>query len=118
MSPERRAAVLRQPLRRYTDSTVVSQSQLEDELGCISERGYAIAAEEHEEGYSAIAAPLHDHEGRIVGAVSIFGPSFRLPPATLTAFADELIATATCVSAEMGYTLKPTVSAARRENGR
>ena len=54
-------------------------------------------------GYSAIAAPIHNHEGCIVGALAISGPAFRLAQETLREFAAPLRATAGLISGEMGY---------------
>jgi DNA-binding IclR family transcriptional regulator len=42
------------------------------------ERGYAIADEEMEPGLMAAAAPVRDAHGRIVAAVNVSGPRFRL----------------------------------------
>jgi IclR family KDG regulon transcriptional repressor len=42
------------------------------------ERGYAIADEEMEPGLVAAAAPVRDASGRIVAALNVSGPKFRL----------------------------------------
>jgi DNA-binding IclR family transcriptional regulator len=100
---EERLKLLPQPLRRYTEKTITTTRQLEEELACVSSQGFALAIEEFEPGYSAIAAPLHRHDGRVAGAVSVSGPSFRLPAEALGGFAGPLRATADRISAEMGY---------------
>jgi IclR family transcriptional regulator, KDG regulon repressor len=49
--------------------------------GAIAEardRGYAIADEEMETGLTAAAAPVRDGHGRIVAAINVSGPSFRV----------------------------------------
>jgi DNA-binding IclR family transcriptional regulator len=43
------------------------------------DRGYAIADEEMDAGLTAAAAPVRDH-GRIVAAINVSGPSFRMRP--------------------------------------
>lgn len=91
------------PLYPYTPYTITAPLQLDEELARIAHRGYAISIEEFELGYSAIAAPIHNHDSRIVGAVSLFGPSFRLPRATLIEFAADLCAAAARISTELGY---------------
>jgi DNA-binding IclR family transcriptional regulator len=42
------------------------------------ERGYAIADEEMDAGLTAAAAPVRDGHGRIVAAINVSGPSFRV----------------------------------------
>ncbi|HIC87869.1 MAG TPA: hypothetical protein EYP04_00450 [Anaerolineae bacterium] len=32
------------------------------------------------EGLNAIAAPVHNHEGEVVAAVSVSGPAYRVSP--------------------------------------
>ena len=43
-------------------------------------RGYAVAEEELEAGLVAVAAPVRDASGRIVAAIIVSGPAFRLSP--------------------------------------
>jgi DNA-binding IclR family transcriptional regulator len=43
-------------------------------------RGYAAAEEELEPGHAAVAAPVRDSSGRIVAAIIVSGPAFRLSP--------------------------------------
>jgi IclR family KDG regulon transcriptional repressor len=43
-------------------------------------RGYAVAEEELEAGLVAVAAPVRDTSGRIVAAIIVSGPVFRLSP--------------------------------------
>lgn len=40
--------------------------------------GYSVSVDEFEEGLAAIAAPVRDFRGRIVAALNISGPKFRL----------------------------------------
>ncbi|MCA1190721.1 IclR family transcriptional regulator [Saccharopolyspora sp. 6V] len=42
------------------------------------ERGYAVSRDEFEEGLVAAAAPVRDFRGRIVAAVNVSAPTFRL----------------------------------------
>jgi DNA-binding IclR family transcriptional regulator len=47
-------------------------------IGAARERGYATADEEMEPGLTAAAAPVRDGHGRIVAAINVSGPSFRV----------------------------------------
>jgi IclR family acetate operon transcriptional repressor len=69
---------LRQPLARLTEHTITDPTQLRLELTRIREQGYAVADQEIEIGFIAIGAPVRNHEGQVVGAISINGPTARL----------------------------------------
>ena len=65
-------------------------------------RGYAIVREEFEPGLVAAAAPVHDGHGRVVAAVNISAPRFRLDDARLEAAAQRVAAAAATLSAALG----------------
>jgi IclR family transcriptional regulator, pca regulon regulatory protein len=58
-------------LDRLTAHTVPTVAALRSELGRIRDQGYAIVDQELEEGLRAVAAPIRDRTGRVVGAVNI-----------------------------------------------
>ncbi|MDH3998838.1 MAG: IclR family transcriptional regulator, partial [Desulfuromonadales bacterium] len=62
----------------YTDTTIPNRTALKKELVVIAEQGYAIDNEEMDLGVHCVAAPIRDYTRRIVGAISISGPSMRL----------------------------------------
>ena len=64
--------------KAYTPTTLTSREQLKKELVEVVEKGYAIDNEELDPGVRCVAAPIRDYTRRIVGAVSISGPSMRL----------------------------------------
>ena len=45
------------------------------ELAIIRERGYGLDEEEREKGVCCIAAPIRNHTGDVVAAISVAGPS-------------------------------------------
>ena len=65
-------------LKRYTERTITQLDQLERELVVIRERGWACTMEEYEPGLNALAAPVRDHSGTVVAAISVSAPSYRL----------------------------------------
>jgi len=67
-------------LTRYTDRTITDARLLLEELRRVRSLGYAISCGELEEGIDAVAAPIFDHLGTVVAAVSIGGPSERCRP--------------------------------------
>ena len=65
-------------LHRYTPQTVTKPTVLEAELARVREQGWASTTEEFEIGLNAVAAPILDATGDVVGAVGTSGPSYRL----------------------------------------
>lgn len=54
-----------------TSQTVTTLAQLQQRLGTVRQRGYALVDQELELGVRSIAAPLHDASGRTVAAVNL-----------------------------------------------
>ncbi len=52
--------------------------ELERRIGRARQVGYGVADEESEPGLVAVAAPIRDFTGRIVAAINVSGPKFRL----------------------------------------
>lgn len=64
-------------LKVYTPTTLATKIQLREELRKIAEQGYAIDNEELDNGVRCVACPIRDYTRRIVGAISLSGPSMR-----------------------------------------
>jgi IclR family acetate operon transcriptional repressor len=80
---------------------------LKAELKLIRQRGYAMDDEEIEEGLRCVGAPVIDHSGRVVAAISIAGPAFRLTEDRIPAVARSVIRAASELSVELGYKETP-----------
>jgi IclR family acetate operon transcriptional repressor len=72
-----------EPLERLTARTIVHAEQLARELGAVREHGFATIVDELEMGLAAVAAPIRDGGGEVVGALSVAGPTARLGPSRL-----------------------------------
>ncbi len=44
----------------------------------MARQGYALDNEEYNPGVKCVAVPIRDYMGRVVGAISVPGPSFRM----------------------------------------
>lgn len=66
------------PLEQRTPNTVPDVAALEGELTEVRERGYSLTRSELEEGLDALAAPVSDGHGRVLAAIGVSGPAFRL----------------------------------------
>ncbi len=78
--PDDRVAeiVARRGLPAVTDRTTTDVDALRDELETVREQGYALDDEEHHDGLRCLAAPIRDSDGRVLGAMSVSGPTKRM----------------------------------------
>lgn len=61
-----------------TDHTITDTDELFDELDTIRDRGYSFNRQENLEGLHAVGVPVSDSDGKIIGALSVSGPTHRL----------------------------------------
>jgi IclR family KDG regulon transcriptional repressor len=65
-------------LRRHTGATCTDPHRLAEEMKEIAARGWAADRGEFEDGIAGVAAPVRDHAGRVVAALSVSLPRNRL----------------------------------------
>jgi IclR family transcriptional regulator, acetate operon repressor len=112
---ERRALIGRLDLGRFMPRTITSIAGLEDEIEATKERGYAVDSVEVEEGVACVGAPVLDHIGRPVAAISIAGPTERVLPRT--AALGRLVAdAAVTLSRRLGYAARADRDAEQGED--
>jgi IclR family transcriptional regulator, acetate operon repressor len=66
-------------LPRITDNTIVAPETMWAALKVIRHRGYSFDDEEHAPGTRCVAATIYDEHAEPLGAISLAGPSSRLP---------------------------------------
>ena len=59
--------------------------------------------EELEEGLNAVAAPIRQADDRVVAALSVSGPAFRMGPADVPRVARQVVEAAATISRRLGY---------------
>ena len=70
-------ALKQQSFHKFTDTTLTTEADLRAELVAIRARGYAFDRQEHEPGIICIAMPILSTNGRLLGALSVTGPTAR-----------------------------------------
>ncbi|MEU0495127.1 IclR family transcriptional regulator [Mycobacterium sp. NPDC006124] len=95
--------VLGTRLESFTDGTVTTRSALLAELNVVRERGWACVREELEVGLNAVAAPVYDADERVVAALSVSGPSYRLGEGEFVETAKRTVAAAETISRRLGW---------------
>jgi DNA-binding IclR family transcriptional regulator len=92
-----------QTFKAMTPQTITSRKRLIEELRTTRARGYAIDEQEHEHGVRCIAAPVRNHQGDVVGAISVAGPAERMPRTLVGSdVARAIVATAQAISIRLG----------------
>jgi IclR family transcriptional regulator, KDG regulon repressor len=86
-----------------TSRTITKKSALVKELQSVRERGYSIDNEEFEPGLKCIGAPVRNNSGKVIGAISVAGPAFRMTEPNMARLSGNLIQTANELSEELGF---------------
>jgi DNA-binding IclR family transcriptional regulator len=95
--------VFARQLRGYTEHTLTKPADLERDLALTRRRGYSLNSSEFNGDVVGIAAPIHNHEGRVVAAVGISAPAYRLGPEVIKRIASVVVATAGDISKSAGF---------------
>lgn len=103
MPEAERERILSQGLVRLTEKTIADLARLRQELQEVRRLGYGVGLEELEIGLNAVAAPIRDHRGTVIAAVSVSGPSFRITPQSIPQLAALTMQTAYDISHRLGY---------------
>jgi DNA-binding IclR family transcriptional regulator len=85
-----------------TENSLTDAAALKAEIGKIREQGWARDNEEFHQGAGCISAPIYNHEGNLIAALTVSGPARRISEH----FDDLLVetkASAQSVSQAMGY---------------
>ena len=85
------AIIERVGLPAVTEQTISDTASLFDELEIIREHGYAFNKEENVPTLNSVGVPIFGPDGRVLGALSVSGPSHRLQGKLLTETVPELL---------------------------
>jgi len=102
-NPDVVKGMLARPLKGYTSGTLTDSATLLRDLALTRQRGYSLNQSEFRSDVVGVAAPILNHEGRVLAAVGVSGPAYRLGPAATKRIAPAVVATAAEISKRMGY---------------
>jgi IclR family transcriptional regulator, KDG regulon repressor len=97
------AQVVENGLKRYTMNTITDPAVLKEELASVRARGYAVDDEEIEVGLRCVAAPIRDHSGHVVAAISVAAPVQRMTKKNIQSTIPGVVAAAEAISRRLGY---------------
>lgn len=89
--------------QKFTPRTIVAATALDREIATIRRRGWAVAPNEVAVGLNALAAPVLDATGSLVGAVGIVDLTQFIPPDPTRDQIKQTLAIAGRVSKMLGY---------------
>ncbi|MCB0162738.1 MAG: IclR family transcriptional regulator [Anaerolineae bacterium] len=90
-------------LLQRTPNTITSVQLLQVDLTKTKERGYSFDDEENELGIRCLGAPIFNHRGEVIHAVSISGPRDRVSLDTIEPLAEKLKQAAQEISQAIGF---------------
>ena len=87
---------------QLTSHTTTDPETFRQELELTKSRGYAVSQGERVEGVSCVAAPIFDATGKILGAITISGPSTRFSEQKIREYGELLMRNTEQISQAMG----------------
>jgi len=90
-------------LEQFTTNTITNARKLKSHLREIRKRGFAFSDAEVERDVRAVAAPIFDGSGKLVGSLSVAGPTYRIPKSKVKFLANTVIQFARRISSDLGH---------------
>jgi DNA-binding IclR family transcriptional regulator len=103
LDPAHVRQLLPESLPKLASRTILSVEEFVAELARVRTLGYSVAWGELEDDLAAIAAPVRDHTGLVVGAITIGGPVFRIAADQLEGYSEPVVRAASTLSAQLGF---------------
>lgn len=100
---ERERYIARMAFEPMTPNTITDAERFRKVLEETRERCYSIDREEDQIGGCCISAPVFDHTGYPVAAISISAPIQRMPESAIEQFGQRIRETARAISNALGY---------------
>jgi len=89
--------------KRFTPNTITDVTTLKAHLVKVRRDGFATDNEEFEVGLSCYAAPIKNHLGKVIAAISLSGPTIRLADGDQGQIVADVVNVAGMISAQLGF---------------
>ncbi|PZA07573.1 MULTISPECIES: IclR family transcriptional regulator [unclassified Meiothermus] len=87
----------------YTPRTLSRPEQLLEDMQLTYRQGYSVGDQDYDLETRSVSAPIFDHQGRVIGVLSLAGPAYRLALETIPAYAKTVMDYALQISRQLGY---------------
>jgi len=95
--------ILKRGLNQMTPFTITTEERLLAELSQVRQEEIAFDREEIDIGIVCAASPVRDYKGRVVAAVSVSAPTFRVAKDNLKSLVEPVRSAALMISRNLGY---------------
>lgn len=103
-SPEEQSRILKKiDLKPFTSRTITTKEALRKELQWVRHNEYALDRRETEEDVECIAAPIRNHLGNAVAAISVSGPQRKINTSEEKLFVGQVLTAAALISTKLGF---------------
>jgi len=104
LSEEKRKDILdKKGLPSLTEKTITNRKELEEELCKVREQGFALDREENEKDVRCIAAPIRNHQKKVIASINISSPAYRTDIDQQNYLKETLLQTSKNISKRLGY---------------
>ncbi|MGB9856841.1 MAG: IclR family transcriptional regulator [Dictyoglomaceae bacterium] len=93
----------RYPLEKTADNSITDPLLYKEELKNIRTKGYAYAKDETINGVSGFAAPIYNHEGKVIAGIALLFPTSLVLDNELEKLKSKLLRAAKSISEALGY---------------
>jgi DNA-binding IclR family transcriptional regulator len=100
--PEVKRIIQTAGLPRFTPNTLTDEEELAQALAKIRKQGYAYDLEEILPDLCCVGAPIYNHAGQVIAAISMSLPAYRFRRSQ-TEYRDAVVRTAKIISERLGY---------------
>jgi DNA-binding IclR family transcriptional regulator len=94
--------VLSAPLESFTELTVVDPAELRADVERVRRIGWSYTEGERDDGAGGLSAPVFDAQARLVGALTISGPTSRVTSRLADEWAEDLVRSAETATRLLG----------------
>lgn len=98
-----RETVLKAPLKRYTEGTIVDVAMLRSNLAQAEALGYAVDRGEYVATLGGVAAPVRDHHGDVIAALGLAAAVDKLSGRALDELSETVVEAARGLSRLLGH---------------
>jgi len=87
----------------FTPQTITTLEQLQEDVKLTRQMGYVVSLEDASIGIAAVGAPVFNHKGEVVAAISLSGMAARYGPERIQELAQVLLTNSKSLSHQMGF---------------